>query len=95
MICNRCGNHMEIVGQWGDGYTEPYEIQYSCECGQGLNELQGYGLTWEIPEEEDKEEIIDAILDRSFRWSEDDLNEFDISALENIRAEVTSASYSE
>lgn len=95
MICNLCGKDMVVTRRWGDGYTEPYERQYQCICGQSVNELEGYGLTWEIDVKNTFENLVSDILDHSFRWTEDELYELEKYQIEKIHKEVTSPEYSE
>ncbi|WP_319201879.1 hypothetical protein [uncultured Ilyobacter sp.] len=55
-ICNLCGNWMELKGKWGDGWSEPREEWWICECGQELDINQAYGDSWSIETEEEKED---------------------------------------
>jgi len=96
MICEKCGNSMIVVDKWGDGWEEPHETQWHCEnCGTECNELQGYGLTWEIDVKNTFENLVSDILDHSFRWTEDELYELEKYQIEKIHKEVTNPEYSE
>ncbi len=55
-VCNLCGNWMDKVGNWGDGWTEPYEELWRCDCGQELDKNQAYGDSWSIEAEEEEED---------------------------------------
>ncbi|WP_321328422.1 hypothetical protein [uncultured Ilyobacter sp.] len=47
---------MEKTATFGDGWIEPYEEVWSCECGQELDINQAYGDSWSIETEEEKED---------------------------------------
>jgi hypothetical protein len=47
---------MDKVGNWGDGWTEPYEELWRCDCGQELDKNQAYGDSWSIEVEEEEED---------------------------------------
>lgn len=49
MICNGCGDYMELINKYGDGYYEPHEYVYICDCGAKCVDNQAYGEEWTYP----------------------------------------------
>ena len=40
---------MELINKYGDGYHEPHEYVYICDCGAKCIDNQAYGEEWSYP----------------------------------------------
>ena len=57
MKCKACGSSMDLTETLGDGYIEPKEYIYKCECGVGYVEAQdGYSYWEKLPDKWIKED---------------------------------------
>lgn len=61
MICRFCLNKMEFVSSYGDGWNDPVEETYKCDCGSEVTTM-GPTVVWEEPKKYELDSKMETIL---------------------------------